>query len=81
MVGIRANVAEDGPRGLPRFLFGTDDREVLVEEYVMRPVDADVVDVVIPVAQQHNAVDDAARVGGQRGFRRLVRCRPADDRP
>src|SRR5438552_11973796 len=62
-------------------LVGTDDLEVLVDEDVVRPVDADVVDLVLAVAQLHNTVDDAPREGGQRSFRRLIRCRSADDRP
>ena len=66
---------------LPWRLLGADDLEVLVDEDVVRPVDADVVDLVLAVAQLHNTVDDAARVGGQRSFRRLIRCRSADDRP
>jgi len=61
-------------------LVGADHREVLVDEDVVRPVDADVVDLVLAVAQLHDTVHDAARVGGQRGFRRLVRGRSADDR-
>src|SRR3954471_19189595 len=65
---------------LPQRLVGTDDLEVLVDEDVVRPVDADVVDLVLAVAQLHNTVDDAPRVGDQRSFRRLVRCRSADDR-
>ena len=40
-------------------LLGADDLEVLVDEDVVRPVDADVVDVVIAVAQLHDTVDDA----------------------
>jgi hypothetical protein len=63
------------------WLEGADDLEILVDEDVVRPVDADVVDLVLAVAQLHDTVDDAARVGGQRGFRRLVRRRSADDRP
>src|SRR6266513_2085862 len=62
-------------------LVGADDLEVLVDEDVVRPVDTDVVDLVLAVAQLHDTVDDAARVGGQRSFRRLVRCGSADDRP
>jgi hydroxymethylbilane synthase len=61
-------------------LVGANHREVLVDEDVVRPVDADVVDLVLAVAQLHDTVHDAARVGGQRGFRRLVRGRSADDR-
>src|SRR5438876_9991534 len=66
---------------LPWRLVGADDLEVLVDEDVVRPVDADVVDLVLAAAQLHNTVDDAPRVGGQRSFRRLIRCRSADDRP
>src|SRR5712692_1634469 len=62
-------------------LIGADDLEVPVDEDVVRPVDADVVDLVLAVAQLHDTVDDAPRVGGQRSFRRLIRCRSADDRP
>ena len=67
--------------GLPQWLVGTDDLEVLADEDVVRPVDADVVDLVLTVAQQHTAVDDASRVSSERGFRRLIRCGSADDRP
>src|ERR1700737_932329 len=66
---------------LPRRLLGADDLEVLVDEDVVRPADADVVDLVLAVAQLYNTVDDAPRVGGQGSFRRLIRCRSADDRP
>jgi hypothetical protein len=38
-------------------LVGTDDLEVLVDEDVVRPVDADVVDLVLAVAQPYNPVD------------------------
>src|ERR1700719_951326 len=65
---------------LPWRLVSADGLEVLVDEDVVRPVDADVVDLVLAVAQLHNTVDDASRVGGQRSFGRLVRCRSADDR-
>ena len=57
---------------LLRRLLGADDREVLADENVVWPVDADVVDLVLAVAQLHDTVDDAARVGGQRSF---GRCR------
>ena len=40
-------------RGLRRLLVGTDDLEVLVDEDVVRPVDADVVYLVFAVAQLH----------------------------
>jgi hypothetical protein len=66
---------------LPWRLVGADDLEVLGDEDVVRPVDADVVDLVLAVAQLHNTIDDAPRVGGQRSFSRLIRCRSADDRP
>jgi hypothetical protein len=46
---------------------------------VMRPVDADVVDLVLAVAQLHNTVDHAPRVGGQRSLRRLIRSSPTPD--
>ena len=62
-------------------LLGADDREVRVDEEVMRPVHADVVDLAIPVAQLNDTVDDDAGVDGQGGFRRLVRCRSAEDCP
>jgi hypothetical protein len=52
-------------RGSPRgMLEGADDLEVLVDEDVVRPVDADVVNLVLAVAQLNNTVDDAPRVGG-----------------
>ena len=63
------------------FLVGADDREVLVDEDVVRPVDADVVNLELTVAELHDTVDDASRVGGKRGFSRLVCRRSADDRP
>ena len=40
-------------------LLGADDLEVLVDEDVVRPVDTDHVDLVLAVAQLHDAVDDA----------------------
>src|SRR5712671_4216067 len=75
-VELRARRASTSSR-----LVGADDLEVLVDEDVVGPVDADVVDLVLAVAQLDDTVDDAAWVGGQRGFGRLVRCRSADDRP
>ena len=45
----------------PWRLKGADDLEVVIDENVMRPVDADVVDLVFAVAQLHNTVDDAPR--------------------
>src|SRR5207237_10853224 len=68
-------------RARPWRLVGADDLEVLVDEDVVWPVDADVVDLVFAVAQLHNTVDNAPWVGGQRSFSRLVRVRSADDRP
>src|SRR5712691_13128534 len=62
-------------------LLGADDIEVLADEDVVRPVHSDVVDLVIAVAQLHDTVNDAPRVGGQRSFRRPIGCRSADDRP
>ena len=44
-----------------RRLLGADDLEVLVDEDVVRPVDADVVDFVLAAAQLHNPVDHAPR--------------------
>ena len=67
-----------GPR---RRLLSADDLEVLVDKDVVWPVDADVVDVVLAVAELHDAVDDTPRVSSQRGLRRLIRCCSADDRP
>src|ERR1700704_4871600 len=65
---------------MPWRLLGADDLEILADEDVVRPADADVVDLVLAVAQLHNTVDDAPRVGGQRSFSRFVRGRSADDR-
>src|SRR3954470_8760353 len=64
----------------PRTLVGADDLEARVDEDVVRPVDADVVNLVPAAAALDNAVDDATRVGGQRRCGRLVRGRSADDR-
>src|SRR5438270_13406453 len=61
-------------------LICADDSEVVVDKDVVRPVDADVVDLVLAVAELHDSVDETARVGGQGGFRCVVRCRSADDR-
>ncbi len=58
----------------PGWLVCADDLEILVDEDVVRPVDADVVNLVLPVAQLHNTVDNAPGVGGQRSFRRTIRC-------
>ncbi len=48
-------------------LKGVDDLEVLVVEHVVWPADADVLDVVIPVAQLYNTVHDGEAFGGQLG--------------
>ena len=40
-------------------LLGAEDLEVLVDEDVVRPVYADVVDLVFAGAQLHNMIDDA----------------------
>jgi len=53
----------------------------LIDEDVMGPVDADVVDFVLAVAQLHNTVDDSTWIGGERSFGRHIRRRSADDRP
>jgi hypothetical protein len=71
----------DGYGRAGRRLLGADDLEVLVEKEVVGPVHADVVDVVVTVAQLHDAVDHAPGVGSQSSLCGLVRCRPADDRP
>ena len=55
-----------------RRLVGADHLEVLVDEDVVRPVDPDVVDLVLAVAQLHDTVDDSAWIGRQRGFGRLI---------
>jgi hypothetical protein len=47
---------------------------------VVGPADADVVDLVLAVAQLDDAVDDAARVGGECGRGGLVGRGAADDR-
>jgi hypothetical protein len=46
--------------GAPFLLVGADDLEVLVDEDVVWPVDANVVDLVLAVAQLHDTVDDAS---------------------
>ena len=82
-IAIEANLAgleEPAENALLRRLLGADDREVLVDEDVVRPVDADVVDLVFAVAQLHNTVDDAPRVGDQRSFRCLIGGRSTHDR-
>src|SRR6202011_4215427 len=61
------------------YLFGADDHEVGADEDVMRPVDADYVDVVLAVAQQHDTVDGASRVGCHRSGLGLIRRCTGDD--
>jgi len=60
-------------------LLGADDLEVLVDEDVVGSIDADVVDLVLAIAQLHNSVDDSPRVRGQGSFRRLSCRRSAND--
>jgi len=60
-----------------QLVVGADDLEVCVDEDVVGPVDADVVDLVIAVAELDDPVDDASRVDGKRGFGGLIRGRPA----
>ena len=67
-------------RRLP-LLVRANQREGLVDEDVVRPVDADVVDFVLAVAQLDDTIDDAAGVGGEGSLRRVGGCRAADDRP
>jgi hypothetical protein len=64
-----------------RLVGGADDLEVRVDEDVVGPVDADVVDLEVAVAEFHDAVDNATGVVAQRGFGRLVRGRAAGERP
>jgi hypothetical protein len=66
---------------LLRRLIGADDLEVLIDEDVVWPVDADVVDLVFAIPQLHYTVDDSSRIRREGCFRRLIGCRSADDRP
>src|ERR1700739_1921174 len=61
-------------------LVGPDHLEVLADEDMVWPVDADVVNLVFAVAQLHHTIDDSPRIGSQRCFRRLVCRRSTDDR-
>src|SRR5215203_5781710 len=72
---------ERGLSPCPYRLVGADGLEVLVDEDMVRPVDADVVNLVLAVAQLHDTVHDTARVSGKRCLGRLIRCHSADDRP
>jgi hypothetical protein len=47
---------------------------------VVRPADGNHVNVVFAVAQEHNTVDGASRVGDQRSGLGLIRRRSRDDR-
>ena len=66
---------------LLRRLLGADDIEILVDEDVVWPVDSDVVDLVLAVAQLHNTIDHAPWIGCQSSFCRFIRRHSADDRP
>jgi len=55
------------------YLIGAHHFEVVVDEDVVGPVHADVVDFVLAARQLHDTIDDTARVDGQCSFRRLVR--------
>ena len=58
------SIGEQGHEWPWRLVAGADDFEVLVDEDVVRPVDAEAVDLVLAVAEHHDTVDDASRVGG-----------------
>src|ERR1700721_1433209 len=64
---------------LVRLVVGADDFEARVDEDVVGPVDADVVDLKLAVAQLHDSIDDAAWVGQQGGFGGLIRGGSAED--
>jgi hypothetical protein len=55
VIGIRRSQM----RELFRLLLCAHDLEVLVDEDVVRPIDADVVDLVLAVAKLQHTVDDA----------------------
>jgi hypothetical protein len=61
-------------------LVGSEHFEVLADEDVMRPVDADVVDLVSAVAQLDDPIDDAAGIDREGGLRRFACGGAADDR-
>ena len=42
-------------------LKGADDFEIVIDEDVVRPVDADIVNLIFAVTQLHNTVDNASR--------------------
>jgi hypothetical protein len=46
-------------RDVPRRLLGADDLEVLVDEDVVGPVDANLADLVVAVARLYDPVDDS----------------------
>src|SRR5665213_1377122 len=62
-----------------RHLRGANGCEARGDEYVMRPIHAGVMDVVLAVAQQRDTVDDGTRIGGKRSLGRLARRGSADD--
>src|ERR1700722_9506776 len=66
---------------MPRRLKGADYLEVVGDEDVVRPVHADIVDLIFAFTQIHDTVDDSPWGICQRSFGRLVRFRSADDRP
>jgi hypothetical protein len=55
-------------------LVGAEDLEIPIDENVVRSVDADVVDLILAVAQLHHVVDDAT-VRGPRGARQVTTAR------
>src|SRR4051812_16094333 len=63
-----------------RALKGADDPEGPADEDVMRPVDADHVDVVLAVAQQRDTIDGPSGIGRHRSALGPVRCCAGDDR-
>src|ERR1700733_2260222 len=71
-----------GHSGRPpeRLVVRAGDLEVLGDEHVVRPQDADVVHLVVASAQLHHTVNDAAGKDGLRGRYRRVGYYPADQR-
>lgn len=57
-------------------LKGADDLEVASDEDVVRPVEADIVNLIFAITQLHNTVDNATWIVGQRSFGRLIRSVP-----
>jgi hypothetical protein len=58
---------------------GAEELEVLADEDMVRPADADYVDVVLAAAQQHNTVNGASPVGSHRSGLGLLRRFSGDD--